>query len=123
MIRSSEMLLSRAEAYAELGQLTQANTDLANLRVNRIANYTHVNITDKAALIDQILLERYRELAYEGQRYHDLRRRALPIQRDILDVAGNTAIQTLLPTDPKYILPIPQQEVFANPNVGQNPGY
>jgi hypothetical protein len=123
MIRSSELLLARAEAYAELGQTAGANADLSTLRTNRITDYTHTTISDKGALIDQILLERYRELAYEGQRYHDLRRRGLPVQRDILDVAGNTAIQTLLPTDPRYILPIPQQEVFANPNVGQNPGY
>ncbi|MBD0277977.1 MAG: RagB/SusD family nutrient uptake outer membrane protein, partial [Flavisolibacter sp.] len=83
----------------------------------------HTAITDKAMLINEILLERYRELAYEGQRYHDLRRRSLPVQRDLADVAGNAAIQTLQPTDPKYLLPIPQQEVFANPNVGQNTGY
>jgi hypothetical protein len=123
MLRTSELVLARAEAHAELGQLTKANEDLASLRASRIANYSHTNIADKAVLIDQVLLERYRELACEGQRYHDLRRRGLPIQRDILDVAGNVAIQALLPTDPRYLLPIPQQEVFANPNVGQNPGY
>ncbi|HEX8461593.1 MAG TPA: RagB/SusD family nutrient uptake outer membrane protein, partial [Segetibacter sp.] len=123
MVRSSELLLARAEANAELGQLASANNDLATLRAARIANYVHVNITDKTALINEVLLERYRELAFEGQRYHDLRRRALPIQRDIQDVAGSASIQTLLPTDPRYLLPIPQPEVFANPNIGQNAGY
>ncbi len=93
------------------------------MRTNRIVGYTHTGITDIATLINEILTERYKELAFEGQRYLDLRRRSLPIQRDILDVAGNAAIQTLLPTDSKYLLPIPQQEVFANPNVGQIPGY
>lgn len=123
MIRSSEILLARAEAYAELNQLTPANTDLANLRTNRITGYVHTAITDKPTMISEIYLERFRELCFEGQRYHDLRRRSLPIQRDISDVVNNAAIQTMLATNPKYLLPIPQQEVFANPNIGQNPGY
>jgi hypothetical protein len=123
MMRTSEFVLARAEAYAELNQMANANNDLKNLRTARITGYTHTDINDKAALIDQILLERYKELAFEGQRYYDLRRRKLPIVRDLSDVAGNTAIQTLQPTDTKYLLPIPQQEVAANPNIGQNPGY
>ena len=123
MIRTSELLLARAEAYAELGQITQANTDLSALRTARITNYKHTAITDKAALIDAVLTERYKELCYEGQRYFDLKRRNLPIVRDLADVAGIAAIQTLQPSNPKYILPIPQQEKFANPSVQQNPGY
>ncbi|HVG13573.1 MAG TPA: RagB/SusD family nutrient uptake outer membrane protein [Chitinophagaceae bacterium] len=123
MIRSSEILLARAEAYAELNQFTPANADLALLRNNRISGYSHVAITNKQALIDEILLERYRELAYEGQRYHDLRRRSLPISRNAADIGGISTSQTLLSTDAKYLLPIPQQETFANPNIGQNPGY
>ena len=123
MIRTSEMVLARAEAYAELGQTTPANTDLSSLRTARITGYTHTAITDKAALTDAIINERYKELCYEGQRYFDLKRRSLPIVRDLADVSGNTAIQTLPPTNPKYILPIPQQERFANPNARQNLGY
>jgi starch-binding outer membrane protein, SusD/RagB family len=123
MIRTSEMVLARAEAYAELNQLGLANADLRMLRAARITGYTHVDINDRAALIAAILQERYKELAYEGQRYLDLRRRLLPIQRDLSDVAGNTAIQVLQPTESKYLLPIPQQELLANPNIGQNPGF
>jgi hypothetical protein len=62
-------------------------------------------------------------LCYEGHRYFDLRRRSLPITRDLSDVANNTAIQTLNASNPKYLIPVPQQEVFANPNCQQNPGY
>ena len=123
MIRTSELLLARAEAYAEINNLPLANADLNTLRSNRILGYVHVPILVKQALIDAILLERYKELAYEGQRYHDLRRRSLTIARDITDVANNTVIQNLPASNSKYLLPIPQQEVFANPNVGQNPGY
>jgi hypothetical protein len=123
MIRTSELILARAEAYAELNNLTAANTDLALVRANRINGYVHVAITDKQTLIDAIILERYKELCYEGQRYYDLRRRGLTINRDLADVVNNLLIQSLPPSNSKYILPIPQQEVFANPNVGQNPGY
>ena len=123
MIRTSEMVLARAEAEAELSQFGPANTDLGNLRTARITGYTHVAIADKPTLIAAIMQERYKELCYEGQRYLDLKRRSLPIVRDISDVAGNTAIVTLSPTDTRYILPIPQQERFANPNVQQNAGY
>jgi starch-binding outer membrane protein, SusD/RagB family len=123
MIRTSEMVLAKAEAEAELGQFVQANNDLASLRSNRITGYVHVALPDKPTLITAILQERYKELCYEGQRYFDLKRRSLPITRDITDVANNTAIQTLPPTNFRYLLPIPQQEKFANPNVQQNPGY
>ena len=123
MIRTSEMVLSRAEAYAELNNLPAANADLAALRAARILNYVHVPINDKATLIQAIMDERYKELAYEGHRYFDLRRRSLPIVRDLADAGGLVASQILQPTNFKYLLPIPQQERFANPNIEQNPGY
>lgn len=123
MMRTSEMLLARAEAHAERDNIAQANADLSALRTQRITGYTHTNITTKAALISAIMDERYRELCYEGHRYFDLKRRSLPITRDLSDVANNTAIQTLNVSDPKYLLPIPQVEILANPNCQQNPGY
>lgn len=123
MIRTSEILLARAEANAELNKLTEANADLAALRAARITGYAHTAIADKAVLINAILEERYKELCYEGQRYFDLKRRSLPIVRDAADAAGNGSSITLAPTSNKYILPIPQQELFANPNFGQNPNY
>lgn len=123
MMRTSEMVLARAEAYAELNNLPAANADLSLLRTNRIAAYVHTNITSIAAMVTAILQERYKELCYEGQRYFDLRRRSLPIVRDASDIGGITTSQTLPPTDNKYILPIPQQEKLANPNIEQNIGY
>lgn len=123
MIRSSELLLARAEAYAELDLLTEANNDLAALRTARIAGYAHTPITVKEDLIAEIIQERYKELCFEGHRYYDLKRRNLTIARDIADVVNNTVIQNLPSSNSKYILPIPQQEVFANPNMAQNAGY
>lgn len=123
MLRTSEILLDRAEAYAETDNLTLANADLATLRTNRITGYTHTAITDKAALLAAITEERYKELCYEGKRYFDLKRRGLPIARDLADVVNVAAITNLPPSNFRYFLPIPQQEVFANLNIQQNPGY
>ena len=125
MMRTSEIVLARAEAYAELPtpNLVASNADLSLLRTNRITGYVHVPIATKAALIDEILLERYKELCYEGQRYFDLKRRSLPIVRDVSDIGGIPTSQTLPPTDFHYILPIPNQERQANPNIVQNTGY
>jgi starch-binding outer membrane protein, SusD/RagB family len=123
MMRTSELVLARAEAYAELNKIDSANIDLAALRSRRINLYTHTNIPAKNDVIDAILLERYKELCYEGNRYFDLRRRSLPIARDISDIGGLPTSQTLNPTEFRYILPIPNQEIQANPNCVQNPGY
>jgi len=123
MIRTSEIVLARAEAYAELSMFAQSNADLASVRTNRITGYVHAALPDKATLIDAIYTERYKELCYEGQRYFDLRRRSLPVVRDVADIAGIATSQTLLPTDGHYLLPIPAQEILANPNIAQNPGF
>jgi starch-binding outer membrane protein, SusD/RagB family len=125
MMRTSEIVLARAEAYAELStpNIAASNADLSLLRTNRITGYVHVPVATKAALIDEILLERYKELCYEGQRYFDLRRRSLPIVRDVSDIGGIPTSQTLPVTDFHYILPIPNQERQANPNIAQNTGY
>ena len=124
MMRTSEIILARAEAYAELSQLLNANTDLSTLRQNRITGYSHVNITSQPILIDEILLERYKELCYEGQRYFDLKRKNLPINRDISDIGGIVSSQNLAVSTTQYILPIPFAEVQANPNIlPNNPGY
>lgn len=123
MMRTSELLLARAEAHAEANNLPAANADLAALRAARITGYTHVDINDRSQLISAILEERYKELCYEGQRYFDLKRRALPISRSLADVVGVVALTELPVSNFRYILPIPQQEVFANRNIQQNPGY
>ncbi len=77
---------------------------------NTLIEYTAASFTTKQELIDAILLERRVELAFEGDRFHTLHRRGL-------------AIRTLLPDDNRITFPIPQQELDANPQMVQNPGY
>ncbi|MDZ7806305.1 MAG: RagB/SusD family nutrient uptake outer membrane protein [Gracilimonas sp.] len=60
--------------------------------------------------LDDILQERKLELMFEGQYLHDLKR----TQRTV----GTRSYD-----DPKLVLPIPQREINANPNLCQNTSY
>jgi hypothetical protein len=123
IIRYSEILLILAEAYARTNDNTNALLYLnmvAKQRDPSFAGYTS-NGTD---LIDDILDERRKELAFEGHRYWDLTRTNQDVVRTNLN--GNypsTAPLTLAATSTKRIWAIPQSERDANPNISQNPGY
>ncbi|HEX6168598.1 MAG TPA: RagB/SusD family nutrient uptake outer membrane protein [Chitinophagaceae bacterium] len=123
--RTGEMYLIRAEARAELNRFTGANSaesDINELRTARIAGYMNVVFASKAEAIDAILLERFKELAYEGHRFWDLKRRGLPVERLATDAP--TANAAVLPAGNfRFLLPIPQPEILANKLMEQNPGY
>ncbi|WP_205686275.1 RagB/SusD family nutrient uptake outer membrane protein [Chitinophaga parva] len=121
LFRAGEMYLVRAEARAELSDLPGAADDLNTLRAARINGYTPVTLADKTAAIDAIYLERFKELAFEGHRYYDLRRRNMTITREPADVVNAAGAATLKPTDKGYVYPIPDAEMKANKNMRQNP--
>lgn len=121
-MRIAEMYLIRAEARAELNDLAGAASDIATLRAARIAPSPTVSYADKATAITDILLERYRELAFEGFRFFDLKRRGLPVQRNASDV-DSPLWQTLAADSHRFTYPIPQDEMQANVNMVQNPQY
>lgn len=121
LIRTTEMYLNRAEALAEVNGVNQTSIDLVN-KLRTRAGLTSWALTDfatKEALIDAILNERRKELAFEGHRRMDLLRRGKALRS-----SGPNAGESK-PGDPKVILPIPQREVDINPNLKsqQNPGY
>jgi starch-binding outer membrane protein, SusD/RagB family len=122
--RISEIYLIRAEANAKLAtpNLTAAAADLNLLRSQRITGYVNATFATAPILIDAILEERYKELCFEGFRFLDLKRNNLPVQRDITDVTSATW-QTLPTGNYRFVLPIPQYEILANPNSVQNNGY
>jgi starch-binding outer membrane protein, SusD/RagB family len=122
LVRIAELYLIRAEAKAELNDLVSAANDINTLRASRITNYVNVSFSSTAQAVDAIINERFKELCYEGFRFFDLKRRGLPVQRLVSDVQSTTW-QTLPATDYRFALPIPQHEMFANPNMVQNPGY
>lgn len=128
VLRLSEVILNRAEAYSKSETPATdilALADLNSIRTNR--GLTALVGVTGTALFDEILAERRREFMFEGQVFFDLMRNGITMQRtfcnDILEVSSPQC--SLLATDPKTIAPIPQAEMSANPSLAgqQNTGY
>jgi hypothetical protein len=122
-IRMSEAWLSRAEAYAQLGQTASAQADLKELQTKR---YTDLDAQESATasltLLEKIRQERRVELCFDEVRWFDLRRYGMPsIQHTYKNMSGAT-LQTyvLQEKDPLYTIPIPADDVAQNGNIQQN---
>lgn len=124
VFRTSEMYLIRAEAYANSSNEANANNDLAALKTARINGYTHTNLTG-AALLNEIQNETRRELAVEGHRWFDLKRTVRIVNRPLTGIGNlNPNVKTSLPANSvKWVWPIPEREIRANPQMVQNTGY
>lgn len=121
-IRISELHLIKAEAYAETNQLTLAAQEINTVRRNRITGYTDISFGSSPEAITAIMNERFKELAYEGFRFFDLKRRGLPVERIAEDVQSANW-QTLPANNFRFAFAIPAEEIFANSATVQNPGY
>ncbi|MGC6479085.1 MAG: RagB/SusD family nutrient uptake outer membrane protein [Flavobacteriaceae bacterium] len=114
VLRIEEVILNYAEALFEQGQESEALTQINKITAARNAS-AHSSLTS-----DAILVERRKELIFEGFRFFDLSRAGLPITRFSL----NQNIEATIPAgDYRYALPIPLTEMDANSNMDQNPGY
>ena len=121
ILRLSEMHLIRAEAAVEkiTPDFTTANADLNLIRKRGDAGASTLNLTTKEAVIDAVLLERRKELAFEGNLLFDLMRR----KKDIVRVDVTPIVKSLMTDDDRLIMPLPANTVNANKNMKQNPGY
>lgn len=117
MLRSSEMLLIMAEAKAQTN-LKDASDLLNTLRAQRIEGWVDTEYTTKDEFTKQLLLERRRELCFEGHRFFDMRRYQQPITKVSIK-------KTLEVGNHRWIMPIPLAEMQGNPVIAgqQNPGY
>lgn len=125
VFRTGEMYLIRAEARAESGNFTgpnSAESDINDLRTERITDYVNVSFSSKNEAISAIMEERFKELPFEGHRFWDLKRRGLPVVRLATD-APTVAATTLPENNFRFLLPIPDAEMKANKLMTQNPGY
>ncbi|MCC8173885.1 MAG: RagB/SusD family nutrient uptake outer membrane protein [Odoribacter sp.] len=123
-IRVSGMYLLHAEAYYRIGQEGLALSDLNNLRRKRYQNFTDGQETG-TALFNAIALERRLELAFEGDRFYELKRNSWDVVRDSRGDEANgggvpPSVLHVPATSPYYLLPIPQAEIEANDNMVQN---
>ena len=140
-LRISEGYLNLAEAYAMQDNTEGANRYLKTLREKRIKGYVHTNYTGEE-LINEIRLERRKELCFEGHRWFDLRRYAVcekyPHAQKIIHefnvFDGNqnfwdhTDIYELPENDPAYVMQIPKSvleydetQMPENPRNKRNP--
>lgn len=150
IIRYAEVLLNVAEAYSRTTALDLRALGLLNAVRNRAVpvtdRYTIANFTSQDALTQAILNERRVEFAGEGRRWPDITRLSqsqfavagggIPAKILVTNLSGTgsnwdvvnrpvtaTGKAAIPYTDHKYIWPIPQDELNANPNLTQNPGY
>ena len=148
VLRWADVILMYAEVLNEINGPTQKVYDLINqtraragyvLPVeDKMTSYEYAGQTITKHMVRlEIELERRREFAFENQRWFDLVRtnRAIEVMNKHYMTEPNepTAavsmyyedISSGMPTlEPKYlILPIPQKERDANPNISQNHGY
>ncbi len=118
VIRMAEMYLIAAEASYP------ANEADAKKYVNEVTSRRGAAAiaSTGAALLEDIITERRKELAFEGERYHDLQR----LKRDVVRSTNYpAAARTIAFTNFRRIFPIPQGELDANPTIKaqQNPGW
>ena len=131
VVRLAEMYLIRAEANLRAGTSVGAapKTDVNIIR-------ERAGLGDLATVtLNNILNERVHELAFEGGFFlHDGKRLQGPYVPEFPTLYPNSKITTapslnagniggLIWNSPKLVFPIPFQDITANPNLKQNPGY
>jgi len=134
-IRYAEVLLSYAEALIELNDIENPNLVSAINQVRNRAGMPNVNVAvynNQEKLRQLIRRERQAELAFEGQRFFDIRRWGTfgelmngPVYGAVNPSTGKRINVETRSVDPErdFWYPIPRNEVLTNINMVQNPGY
>jgi hypothetical protein len=146
VIRHAEVLLNAAEAYARRnasGDLTSSIALLNQVRNRSLADpstqaYTAASFADNVALVDAIIAERRIEFCMEGRRWPDIHRLMLDIPAKLSNsnpaasaytlgtpFSGPYGVVSVPYSNYKFLWPIPQIEINANPTLAaeQNPGW
>jgi hypothetical protein len=132
VFRLSEIYFIKAECLVRNGNLPGASALIRQVRQAR--SYTGGTVplpvyANATAAFADILLERRKELCYEGHRYIDLKRLGADAGVSGTDRSARDAVNSSATNpvninigDYRFTLPIPQTEISANP-LQQNPGY
>lgn len=131
VLRLSELYLIAAEAAVKLNDNAKAEKYLDAI-VNR-AN-PEKSVKGKAITLDDVLIERRKELFGEGHRFFDALRNHQTIVRkestkefpEIANTQHLKMVEESVSFDWNYyrvVLPIPKAEMNSNPNMEQNPVY
>ncbi|MCK0130829.1 RagB/SusD family nutrient uptake outer membrane protein [Flavobacteriaceae bacterium F08102] len=123
-ISTPEMYLIRAECNARLGNLQEALDDINTIRDHRYltGSYVHLSLSDVGGnqeVLDEVLLERRRELYGKELRLFDVKRLGLPVSH--VTPGKLTEGYSVPANDPKLIWPIHYSYISQNPELEQNP--
>jgi hypothetical protein len=132
--RYADVLLMKAEALNELERGAEAIALVNKIQTRAGAALTSADVTDDYAIREMILLERRKELAYEGKRWFDVLRNA---KRDnyayksiLIEMIESYAPAELVDlvkskySDPlSHYFPIYYEELEVNHNLTQNEYY
>ncbi|SKB40953.1 SusD family protein [Sphingobacterium nematocida] len=121
VVRSSEMFLNRAEAYFHSKQYDLAVADIKQIRArayNVSPQSVTISYTSPDELLQQIKLERRKELGFEGQRIFDIMRYKESLDRG---TGCTSPVCKLSYPNDLFIMPIPKRELDANDLIIPNP--
>ncbi|MNS84188.1 SusD family protein [compost metagenome] len=121
LIRLADIMLLKAEALNELNDVNGAAA-IVNIIRKRV-DLTETSASDQGSMRLAIEKERRLELAFEGQRWFDLKRtnRAIAVMNAQKDGADKSLGYTL--NENRLVFPIPQSERDKNNKLTQNSGY
>lgn len=116
VIRSVELLLDRAEINALNGNTTEATKDINLIRDRAIPSYNINTVIAPEKILEEVQRERLRELAFEGDRLHNLRRMKADIG------PGDRATAPIAWNSNELLFRFPSAEIKgSNGGVVQNP--
>ncbi|MGV7106388.1 RagB/SusD family nutrient uptake outer membrane protein [Flavobacterium sp. U410] len=123
LARLSDILLLKAEALATLGDVPEAMALVNQVRTR--AGIATISATDQSDAIYKILDERLMELAFEGDRWFDLKRMGKAVEILSQQKDGNGVVLSTASNinQNRLLWPIPQDKLDANSLLTQNPGY
>jgi tetratricopeptide (TPR) repeat protein len=108
-----ELYLIKSECAARNNEITTSLKFLNDLLIKRFktGTYSPITISDPALLLNKVLEERQKELIWRGQRWDDLKRLNKGGANITLIRSFNGQVYMLPPNDPRYVFPIPDNEI------------
>jgi tetratricopeptide (TPR) repeat protein len=112
-LATDELYLIKAECMARRNEVDAAMLTLNNLLIKRYRSNTFIPFTalNAAEALAKILTERRKELVWRSLRWSDLQRLNKEGAGITLMRSLNSKTYTLPPNDPRYVFPIPDDEI------------
>lgn len=112
-LATDEIFLTKAECLARRNQVSSAMATLNTLLKMRFSptDFSYLTASDQTDALNKILLERRKELVWRSLRWLDLKR----LNKEGADITITRVLDgqtyTLPPNDPRYVFPIPDDEI------------